>query len=102
MATDSQRNFRSSVKAGSPVVTPGATVPPPSRGPADGWLGPILVGGNLVAQAQLDSLMSQPPARIWTSVVASGWTTDQAIATEIARVFRLPLANLASTDARVT
>jgi type IV pilus assembly protein PilB len=77
-------------------------VPPPSRGPADGWLAPILLGGNLVTQAQLDSLMSQPPAKIWTSVVASGWTTDQAIATEIARVFRLPLANLASTDPRVT
>ncbi len=102
MATDSQRNFRSSVRAASAVVTPGATVPPPSRGPADGWLAPILLGGNLVAQAQLDSLMSQPPAKIWTSVVASGWTTDQAIATEIARVFRLPLANLASTDPRVT
>ncbi len=84
------------------MVTPGATVPPPSRGPADGWLAPILLGGKLVAQAQLDSLMSQPPAKIWTSVVASGWTTDQAIATEIARVFRLPLANLASTDPRVT
>jgi type II secretory ATPase GspE/PulE/Tfp pilus assembly ATPase PilB-like protein/CheY-like chemotaxis protein len=90
------------VRAGSSVVTPGASVPPPSRVPADGWLAPILLGGNLVTQAQLDSLMSQPLARIWASVVASGWTTDQAIATEIARVFRLPLANLASTDPRVT
>jgi len=90
------------VRAGAAVATPGGSVPPAERTPSDGWLAPILVGGRLVTQVQLDSLRSQPPASLWASAVAAGWTTDEAIATEIARVFRLPLANLASTDPRVT
>jgi type IV pilus assembly protein PilB len=102
MATDSQRNFRAPVRAGAAVARPGAHGPPASRAPTDGWLAPILLGGKLVNQTQLDLLQSQPPAGLWISVVAAGWATDEAIATEIARAFRLPLANLASTEPRVT
>ncbi len=98
MATDSQRNFRTSVKAPAADTAPG----PAPRAVADGWLAPILSGAALISPAQLEALRLAPHTGFWAGAVAAGYTTDDAIASEIARVFRLPLANLAATEPRVT
>jgi type IV pilus assembly protein PilB len=102
MATDSQRNSGQPVRGAPGAATTALAGAAAAREPSDGWLEPILMGGGLVSQAQLQSLKMNGPASLWAGVVSAGWTTDEKVAAEVARVFRLPVANLAATDPRIT
>jgi len=89
MTTDSQRNARGAQaeRAGAPI------------GPADAWLGSVLVAGGVLAPAQLEQLSLEASA-VWASVVAAGWATDHQIVEALARRFRLPVAHLATAEPR--
>ncbi len=102
MTTDSQRNSGLPARGSAGAATSAPAGASAAREPSDGWLEPILLGGGLVSQAQIESLTVNRPASLWAGVVSSGWTTDEKIAAEVARAFRLPVANLAASDPRIT
>jgi len=97
MTTDSQRNSRTirgeSNEEGGPDAAAAAS------GPADAWLGAVLVAGGVLKPAQLDELGAHTPS-LWSSVVGAGRATDAQVVEAIARRFRLPVANLAAAEPR--
>ena len=68
----------------------------------DAWLAAHLIEGGLLPEAQVATLKSGGKGRLWSSVVDAGFTTDSDIIRLLATRFRLPIADLATIDARAT
>src|SRR4051812_43829260 len=65
----------------------------------DTWLGPVLVAGGVLTPDQLPEL-TQTATTLWAAAVGAGRATDAQVVDAVARRFRVPLANLATADAR--
>jgi type IV pilus assembly protein PilB len=72
---------------------------PPGALRPDGWLGTVLVVGGIVTPMQLEAL-GREGGPLWATVVEQGLAEDARIVDAVARRFRLPVANLAASDAR--
>ena len=66
----------------------------------DAWIGPYLVAAGLVPAERLPVLAAVKDRRLWRTVVESGLATDAAICAELARHFRLPVADVAAAEPR--
>ena len=68
----------------------------------DAWLAPHLVEGGIVPEARIAGLAAGGKARLWSSVVDAGLTTDADIIRVLASRFRLPVADFGIIEARTT
>ncbi len=75
---------------------------PDSATAPDAWLGPYLVEAGIVPAERVSVLASMRNQRMWRSVVETGLATDAVICAELARRFRVPIADLSTAEARAT
>jgi type II secretory ATPase GspE/PulE/Tfp pilus assembly ATPase PilB-like protein len=68
----------------------------------DGWMARPLVEGGLVTPAQLELAREAGDESLWRGCVERGWATSSAIASALAAAFKVPVADLASADARLS
>jgi type IV pilus assembly protein PilB len=73
-----------------------------SRSPADTWLAPVLVRAGVLTPDQATELQAAPSASLWTAGVQRGWLTDAGVAAELAKAFRVDVADLGAADPRMT
>ncbi len=72
---------------------------PAQRWP-DIWMAPYLVESGLVTADRLEALAAGASDRLWDALVQSGRITDQQLVATLADRFRIPVADLATADAR--
>ena len=68
----------------------------------DGWLARPLVEAGLVTPAQLAIAQESADGSLWKGCLDRGWATSPAIAAAVAAAFKVPLADLATADVRLT
>jgi Type II secretion system (T2SS), protein E, N-terminal domain len=105
MAIDSQRNsraLRTSATESASAGTMQEVRAEPSKAPTDGWLAPVLVNSRLLTPDQARQLLAPGTSAVWAAAVTHGWTSDESIAAAVARMYRLPLADVTTSDSRTT
>ncbi|HEY7635692.1 MAG TPA: type II/IV secretion system protein [Gemmatimonadales bacterium] len=104
MAIDSQRNsraLRTSVTEPSAGTVQDVRLESPKT-PADAWLAPVLVNSGVLTPDQAKELLAPGAPPLWTAAVAHGWATDERIAGAVSRMYRLPLADVTTSDSRIS
>ena len=68
----------------------------------DGWLARPLVEAGLVTPAQLAVAREAADESLWKGCLDRGWTTSAAIMGAVGAAFKVPVADLATADIRLT
>jgi type IV pilus assembly protein PilB len=69
---------------------------------ADGWLAQPLVDAGVLTPEQVRQLQGEGAGELWGAAVARGWATSARIVGVIASRFKVPVADLARGEPRVT
>jgi type II secretory ATPase GspE/PulE/Tfp pilus assembly ATPase PilB-like protein/CheY-like chemotaxis protein len=105
MAIDSQRNSRTLRTAATEPASAGTDAEvrvDSAKAPPDAWLAPVLVNSGLLTPDQAKQLLLPGTPALWAAAVTQGWSSDESITSAVSRMYRLPLADVTTSDSRTT